>query len=151
MVNGGDRWTEGWTYKKMDWRTDRRTDVSKFNLCSTGHRPFGAAALLSLYLFTGSLPAGLWVPLTMCDPWMTCSFSFSFTLFSSLIFSSRFYDFFPTAISRPYWYCMNCMFFQLPLLPYLCLTLCHARFWSVFRVLVLVSSLLSRLADCLSV
>ena len=41
-------------------------------LCSTGHRPFGAAALLSLHFFTGSLPAGHRVPLTMCDPWMTC-------------------------------------------------------------------------------
>ena len=32
MVNGGDGRTEG------------RTDVSKFPPCSTGHRPFGAAA-----------------------------------------------------------------------------------------------------------
>ena len=39
--------------------------------CPTGHRPFGAAALLSLHFFTGSLPAGHWVPLTMSDPWMT--------------------------------------------------------------------------------
>ena len=40
-------------------------------LCSTGHWPFGAAALLSLHLFTGSLPAGNRVLLTMCDPWKT--------------------------------------------------------------------------------
>merc|ERR1711911_327086 len=45
-------------------------------LCSTGHRPFGAAALLSLHFFTGSLPAGHRVPLTMCDPWMTSSLQF---------------------------------------------------------------------------
>ena len=43
-------------------------------LCPTGHRPFGAAALLSLHFFTGSLPAGHRVPLTMCDPWMTSYF-----------------------------------------------------------------------------
>ena len=51
-------------------------------LCPTGHRPFGAAALLSLHFFSWSLQAWLhffsWslqaghrVPLTMCDPWMT--------------------------------------------------------------------------------
>ena len=40
-------------------------------LCPTGHRPFGAAALLSLHCFTGSPQAGHRVPLTMCDPWMT--------------------------------------------------------------------------------
>ena len=40
-------------------------------LYSTGHWPFNAAALLSLHFFTGSLPAGHRVPLTMCDPWMT--------------------------------------------------------------------------------
>ena len=40
-------------------------------LCPTGHRPFGAAALLSLHYFTWSLQAGQRVPLTMCDPWMT--------------------------------------------------------------------------------
>ena len=42
----------------------------------TGHRPFGAAALLSLYIFTGSLPAGHRVPLTMCNPWMTSYYRF---------------------------------------------------------------------------
>ena len=31
----------------------------------------GAAALLSLHFFTGSLPGGHRVPLTMSDPWMT--------------------------------------------------------------------------------
>ena len=46
-------------------------DVWKFTPCPTGHRPFGAAALLSLHFFTGSLPAGHPVPMTMCDPWMT--------------------------------------------------------------------------------
>ena len=46
-------------------------DVSKSLLCSTGHRPFGVAALLSLHLFTGSLPAVHRGPLTMCDSWMT--------------------------------------------------------------------------------
>ena len=34
------------------------------------HRPFGAAALLSLHIFTGSLSARHRVPLTMCDPWI---------------------------------------------------------------------------------
>ena len=41
-------------------------------LCPTGHRPFGAAALLSLHYITLSLQAGHRVPLTMCDLWMTC-------------------------------------------------------------------------------
>ena len=41
------------------------------HLCPTRHWPFKAAALLSLHIFTGSLPAGHRVPLTMCDPWMT--------------------------------------------------------------------------------
>ena len=45
-------------------------------LCPTGHRPFGAAALLSLHFISGSLPAGHRVPLTMCDPWMTSSLPF---------------------------------------------------------------------------
>ena len=40
-------------------------------LCLTGHRPFGAAALLTLHFFSLSLQAGHRVPLTMCDPWMT--------------------------------------------------------------------------------
>ena len=40
-------------------------------LCPTGHRPFEAAALLSLHYFTELPPAGHRVPLTMCDPWMT--------------------------------------------------------------------------------
>ena len=48
-------------------------------LCSTGHRPFGAAALLSLHFYSWSLLAGHRVPLTMCDPWMT-SFLLSFLL-----------------------------------------------------------------------
>ena len=30
MVNGGDRRTKGWMDEKMDGRTHRRTDVSKF-------------------------------------------------------------------------------------------------------------------------
>ena len=40
-------------------------------LCPTGHRPFGAAAVLSFHYLTWSLWAGHRVPLTMCDPWMT--------------------------------------------------------------------------------
>ena len=40
-------------------------------LCPTGHRPFGAAALLSLHCYTRSHQAGHRVALTMCDPWMT--------------------------------------------------------------------------------
>ena len=36
MANRGGGWMEG--------RTDGRTDVWKFPLCRTGHRPFGAAA-----------------------------------------------------------------------------------------------------------
>ena len=55
-------------------------------LCSTGHRPFGAAALLSLHFFTGSLPAGHQVPLTMSDPWMTSFFLFSFSSFFLSLF-----------------------------------------------------------------
>ena len=39
-------------------------------LCSTGYWPFEAAALLSLHFFTGSLPPGHWLLLTMCDPWI---------------------------------------------------------------------------------
>ena len=46
-------------------------DVWKFTPVSYRTSAFGAAALLSLHFFTGSLPAGHWVPLTMCDPWMT--------------------------------------------------------------------------------
>ena len=42
-----------------------------------GCQPFGATALLSLHLLTWLLWAGHRVPLTMCDPWMTC-FSFYF-------------------------------------------------------------------------
>ena len=41
-------------------------------LCPTGHRPFGAAALLSLHYFTWPLGAGHCVSLTMYDPWTTC-------------------------------------------------------------------------------
>ena len=40
-------------------------------LCSTGHRLFGAAALLSLHFFSWSLQAVHRVPLSMCNPWMT--------------------------------------------------------------------------------
>ena len=68
---GGGR-MEGPTEGRKEGRTSRNSP-----LCSTGHRPFGAAALLSLHLFTGSLPAGHRVPLTMCDPWMT-SFDYYF-------------------------------------------------------------------------
>ena len=39
MVKGGGR-TEG----RKDGRTEGLTDISKFPLCPTGHRPFGAAA-----------------------------------------------------------------------------------------------------------
>ena len=39
MVNGG-----GGTDRRTDGRKEGWTDVSKSPLCSTGHRPFGAAA-----------------------------------------------------------------------------------------------------------
>ena len=84
MVNRGGR-MEGQT----EGQTDGQTDVLKFPLCSTGHRPFGAAALLSLHFFTGLLPAGHRVPLTMCDPWMICFlFLFASALYPSLRFPS---------------------------------------------------------------
>ena len=56
-------------------------------LCPTGHRPFGAAALLSLHFFSWSRQAGHRVPLTMCYPWMThwayCSCPNALVTFSS--------------------------------------------------------------------
>ena len=42
-----------WPKGRDVWK-DRRTDIWKFPLCSTGHRPFGAAAqkvILSYYYF----------------------------------------------------------------------------------------------------
>ena len=41
-------------------------------LCPTRYRPFGAAALLSLYFFSWSLQAWHWAPPTMHNPWMNC-------------------------------------------------------------------------------
>ena len=55
-------------------------------LCPTGHRPFGAAALLSLHDFTWSPQAGHRVPLTMCDPWMT---SLSCICFKTAVVGSK--------------------------------------------------------------
>ena len=45
-------------------------DIWKFTPVS--HRT-SAAALLSIHFFSWSLQAGHRVPLTMCNPWMTCS------------------------------------------------------------------------------
>ena len=61
----------------MDGQRDVRNGSP---LCPTGHRPFGAAALLSLH-FTWSLKAGHRLPLTMCDPWMSCYFFIVFERF----------------------------------------------------------------------
>ena len=73
LFNGNlklEKLRRGGTYGRMYGWTYGRT-YGNSPLCPTGHRPFGAAALLSLQYFTWSLQAGYRVPLTMCDPWMT--------------------------------------------------------------------------------
>ena len=49
-----------------------KSSVLDASRCPTRHRPFGAAALLSLYFFSWSLQAWHQAPLTMYNPWMTC-------------------------------------------------------------------------------
>ena len=41
MLKGGDGRTDGWTDGQKDGRKDGRLEIPP---CSTGHRPFGAAA-----------------------------------------------------------------------------------------------------------
>ena len=78
-------------------------------LCLTGHWSFEAAALLSLHFFTGSLPAGYRVPLTMCDPWMTSFFLFHFYSSSSFFLSFSF------SVSCPFLLFFLCFFFFSPI------------------------------------
>ena len=55
MVNGGDRRTKGWMDEKMDGRKDGQKDGRlEIPPCSTGHRPFGAAAQKGLLMSMGN-------------------------------------------------------------------------------------------------
>ena len=76
--------------------------------CRTGHRPFGAAALFSLHLFSWSLQAGQRVPLTMCIPWMTCFFFLSSTFCRLCVMFL-----FLSPKKRDIWCMMNCFWFWL--------------------------------------
>ena len=70
-----------------------------YPLCSKGHQPLEAAALVSLH-FTGSLPAGHRIPLTMSDPWKTCSlFLPSFLLILRFILLFIIFTFAPSFLS----------------------------------------------------
>ena len=59
----------------MKWNAKTKK-VQNINFCPCVLQDISPLGLLtcshsSLHFFTWSLPAGHWVPLTMCDPWMT--------------------------------------------------------------------------------